>query len=232
MDTENITSNLLCKGTAWQNHGGLFMKKLFFSLCLTMLFLLLMNFRSAESAGSVQLLNGHNWTSWNHEQKLSFIAGFIAGSDWVASNSLFSESLFPDDAFRQRSKSIWEEVIGEAGNALSAPKKQSSQKYTAIDVLMYSMYDAYKKNDSYQKAIIKVSDKDIADGLNQLYRTRENLKITVSNATYLVQKKLKGASADDINILLPYLRGEKEVPLGGIIPVYNNGKFIKIIEFP
>jgi hypothetical protein len=178
-------------------------KKPFFSLCLTMLFLLLMNFRSAESAGSVRYLNGHNWTSWSHEQKLSFIGGFIAGSDWVASNSLFSEALFSNDAVRRRSKSIWEEVTGEAGNVLSAPKKQSSQKYTAIDVLMYSMYDAYKKNDSYQKAIIKVSDKDIVDGLNQLYGTRENLKITVSNATYLVQKKLKGASADDISILLP-----------------------------
>jgi hypothetical protein len=211
---------------------GLFMKKLFFLLWPIVLFLLLVNLSSAESSGSVRLLNGHNWTSWNHDQKLAFIDGFIAGSDWVASNSLFPEALFPNDGVRERSKAIWKEVTGEVGEVISTPKTQLSQNYTAIDVLLHSMYDAYKKNDSYQKAIIKVSDTDIVDGLNQLYSARENLKIIVSNATYLVQKKLKGASDDDINILLPYLRGDKEVPLGWIIPVYDNGKFIKIIEFP
>jgi hypothetical protein len=208
------------------------MKKLIFTLLPIVLFLLLVNLSSAESAGSVRLQNGHDWTSWNHDQKLAFMAGFIAGSNWVVSNSLFSESLFPNDGVRQRSKVIWAEVTDEAGKAISSPKTQLSQKYTAIDVLMYSMYDAYKKNDSYQKAIIKVSDADIVDGLNQLYSSNENLKIIVSNATYLVQKKLNGVSANDINILLPYLRGEKEVPPGWIIPVYENGKFIKIIDFP
>lgn len=208
------------------------MTKLFFSLSQIVLILLLVNLCSAESAGSVRLLNGNNWISWNHDQKLAFISGFIGGSDWVASNSLFSEALFPNDSVRKKSKAIWEEITDVANKAISSPKTQVSQKYTAIDVLMYSMYDAYKKNDSYQKAIIKVSDTDIVNGLNQLYSSNENLKIIISNATYLVQKKLKGASVDDINILLPYLRGEKEVPPGWIIPVYKNGKFIKIIEFP
>ena len=208
------------------------MKNLFFPLWQIVLFLLLVNLSSAESVSSVRLLNGYNWNSWNHDKKLAFVAGFITGSDWVASNSFFSESLFPNDIVRQKSKAIWEEVTDEAGKVISIPKTQLSQKYSAIDVMMYSMYDSYQKNDSYQKAIIMVSDTDIVKGLDQLYSTRENLKILVSNGIYLIHKKLKGTSDDDINILLPYLRGEKEVPLGWIIPVYENGKFIKIIEFP
>ena len=206
------------------------MKKLFFSLWLIVQFFLLVNLCSAESAGSIRLVNGYNWTSWNHDQKLAFIAGFVAGSDWVATNSLFPESLLPNDGLRQRSKAIWEAVTGEAKKDFSTPK---AQKYSAAEVFLYSMYDSYKKNDDYQRAIIKVSVTDMVNGLNQLYSEPKNLKILVSNATYLFHKKLKGASSDDINILLPYLRGDKEVPVGWMIPVYDkNGKLIKIIEFP
>lgn len=227
MDTGNDPPKSIQKG---KNHGELFMKRLFFSLWLIVPFLLLVNLRSAESASSIRLVNGHNWTSWSYDQKLAFISELIAGSDWVATNSLFSESLFPNDDVRRRSQAIWEEVTGEAKEDFSTSK---GPKYSAVDVLLYSMYDAYKKNGDYQRAIIKVSVTDIVNGLNRLYNVPKNLKILVSNGTYLVQKQLKGASSDDINILLPYLRGEKELPLGWIIPVHDkNGKLIKIIEFP
>ena len=85
----------------------------------------------------------------------------------------------------------------------------------------------------YNKAIIKSSNYDIAGGLNQFYSDRDNLIVAISNAIYFVQKKLTGTSIEDLNVLLPYLRGEKEIPAGWIIPIYDeNGNFIKIIEFP
>ena len=109
------------------------MKKLFFSLWLIVLFLLLVNPCSAESASSIRLVNGYNWTSWNYDQKLAFISGLIAGSDWVATNSLFSESLFPNDDVRRKSQAIWEEVTDEVKKDFSTPK---GQKYTAVDILL------------------------------------------------------------------------------------------------
>jgi len=91
------------------------MRKLPFLLGPIVLFLLLINLSSAKFAGSVRLLNGNNWTSWSHDEKLAFMGGFISDGDWVASNSLFSEALFPNEGFRQRSKALWEEATSEAG---------------------------------------------------------------------------------------------------------------------
>ena len=96
------------------------------------------------------------------------------------------------------------------------------------------MFDTYKKNDLYDRAIIKIADTEIVQGLNQFYLDQANAKVLLSDAVYLVKKKLNGASIADVNELLPYLRGEKENRLGwGIFPVYDKtGKIIRLIEFP
>ena len=128
---------------------------------------------------------------------------------------------------------MWDEVTKEVGQAISDPKTPSTQKYTAMQVLLYSMVDSYKKNDLYNRAIINFSNVDIARGLDQFYLDHQNVKVLIGNAVYLVQKKLKGVTTQEINELLPYIRGEKEIPPGWVIPVYDkNGKFIRVIEFP
>lgn len=201
----------------------------FFFLC-SILFLAAVNVSEGQS---LRILNGNDWNKWDHNNRLVFVTGFICGSDWVATNSLFPDSVFPNEIVRQRAKTIWDEVVKEGGQAISDPKTSPTKKYTSMEVLLYSMFDSYKKNDLYDKAIIKVPNTDIVRGLNQFYLDHDNVKVLISNAIYLVQKKLKGAPTEDINELLPYLRGEKEIPPGWIIPVYDkNGKFVRIIEFP
>ena len=99
--------------------------------------------------------------------------------------------------------------------------------------MAYSMFDSYKKNELYERAIIKVPTESIVSRLNQLYTDSANLKVPISGAIYLAKKITDGASKDDVNTILPYLRGDKPVPLGWIIPVYDKtGKYIKVIEFP
>ncbi len=201
-------------------------------LCSIMI-LAAVNVSQAQSVSSSRILNGNDWNIWDLEKKLSFVTGFMCGSDWVASNSLFPDSLFPNETVRQGAKVIWDQVTKEAGQAISDQKTSSAKKYNAMEVLLYSMFDSYKKNDLYNKAIIKAPNTDIVRGLNQFYLDHDNMKVLISNAIYLVQKRLKGAPTEDINELLPYLRGEKEIPPGWIIPVYDkNSKLIRIIEFP
>ncbi len=206
--------------------------KRFFFVC-SILFLAAVNISQAQPVGSLRTLTGNDWNKWHNDKKLAFVTGFMCGSDWVATNSLFPDSLFPNETVRQRAKTIWDQVTKEAGQAISDQKTSSAKKYTSMDILLYSMFDSYKKNDLYNRAIIKSPNTEIVCGLNQFYLDRENIKVLISNAIYLIQKKLKGAPTEDINKLLPYLRGEKEIPPYWIIPVYDkNGKFIRIIEFP
>jgi hypothetical protein len=206
--------------------------KTFLLLC-SILFFAAVNVSEAQPIGSLRILNGNDWNKWDHDKRLAFVAGFMCGSDWVATNSLFSDSLFPNETVRHRAKAIWDEVTNEVGQAISDPKTLSTKKYTSMEVILYSMVDSYKKNDSYNKAIIKLPNTEIVRGLNQFYLDHDNVKVLISNATYLVQKKLKGAPVEDINILLPYLRGEKEIPPGWIVPVYDKkGKFVRVVEFP
>ena len=206
--------------------------KVSFLFC-SILLLAAINTSEAQAIGPLRALNGNDWNEWDHDKRLAFVIGFMSGSNWVATNSLFPESLFPSETVRQGAKAMWDEVTKEVGQAISDPKTPSTQKYTAMQVLLYSMGDSYKKNDLYNRAIINFSNVDIARGLDQFYLDHQNVKVLIGNAVYLVQKKLKGVTTQEINELLPYIRGEKEIPPGWVIPVYDkNGKFIRVIEFP
>lgn len=155
--------------------------KSFFFVCF-ILFLAAINVREAQPIGSLRMLNGNDWNKWDHDKRLAFVAGFIYGSDWVATNSLFPDSLFPNETVRQGAKVIWDQVTKEAGQAISDRKTSSEKKYNAMEVLLYSMFDSYKKNDLYNKAIIKVPNTDIVRGLNQFYLDHDNVKVLISNA--------------------------------------------------
>lgn len=179
------------------------------------------------------MLTGKDWNQWQNDRKVVFIDGFISGSHWVASNSMFPASMFSDETVRAGAQRLWEKATADLGKAIENPKLQLPKQYTAKDIMVYGMFDSYKKNDLYERAIIKAPTETIVSSLNQLYADSANLKVPISGAIYLARKITDGASKDDVNTILPYLRGDKPVPPGWIIPVYDKtGKYIKVIEFP
>ncbi len=91
--------------------------KSFFFVCF-ILFLAAINVSEAQPIGSLRMLNGNDWNKWDHDKRLAFVAGFIYGSDWVATNSLFPDSLFPNETVRQGAKVIWDQVTKEAEKKL------------------------------------------------------------------------------------------------------------------
>ena len=181
----------------------------------------------------LEILAGRDWNQWQNDRKVVFIDGFISGSHWVASNSMFPESMFSDETVRAGAQILWEKATAEFGKAIDNPKLQLPRQYTAKDIMAYGMFDSYKKNELYERAIIKVPTETIVSRLNQLYADSANLKVPISGAVYLAKKITDGASKDDVNTILPYLRGDKPIPPGWIIPVYDKtGKYIRVIEFP
>jgi hypothetical protein len=186
-----------------------------------------------QSDAPVQILAGGDWNQWHNDKKAVFVDGFISGSHWVASNSMFPASMFSDETVRTGAQILWEKATAEFGKAIDNPKAQLPRRYTAKDIMAYAMFDGYKKNELYERTIITVPTETIVSRLNQLYADPTNLKVPISGAIYLAKKITDGVSKDDVNTILPYLRGDKPVPLGWIIPVYDKtGKYIKVIEFP
>jgi hypothetical protein len=207
---------------------GVIDMKYFYLLLLFILATLFFN-TLAIAQKSVETFNGEDWNKSNGETKIAYVTGFMSGTSWVACNSQVPESLFGDKQTFERAKKLWEIITKEVGS--QSPEKKI--KYNASDALLFTMYDGYKKNSTFAKAIIKELNTNIVLELNKFYSDQENSVILISNAIFLVYKKLRGAPEDDIQILLPYLRGEKQIPPGWIVPVYDkNGKFIKIVEFP
>lgn len=186
-----------------------------------------------QSDAHAQVLAGRDWNQWHNDKKIVFVDGFISGSHWVASNSILPVSIFPNETVRMGAQMLWEKATDESKKALANPKTQLPRQYTANDMMLYVMFDGYKKNALYERAIIKVPTQTIIGHVNQLYADSANLKVPLSGAIYLAKKITNGASKDDVNTLLPYLRGDKPAPPGWIIPVYDKaGKYIKVIEFP
>ena len=187
----------------------------------------------AQPGTPAQMLAGGDWKQWHNDKKVVFVDGFISGSHWVASNSILPVSMFPNETVRTGAQRLWEKATDEVIKAIANPKTQLPRQYTANDIMWYVRFEGYKKNTLYERAIIKVPTQTIVGHLNQLYADSANLKVPLSGAIYLAKKITDGASKDDVNTLLPYLRGDKPVPPAWIIPVYDKaGKYIKVIEFP
>ena len=184
------------------------------------------------SASTFAQATGSDWVQWEAQRKAAYIDGLISGSYWVAANSVVPASVFPNEAVRKRAETVWAEATSEFQEALSSQKPPPA-KYSATDVMLYAMFDGFKKNPLYERAMIKISTEVLVDGINSLFTDQQNRIIKVNDAAYLVRKQVEGAPKEDIQILLPYLRGEKPVPAGWIVPVRDpkTGK-VRIVEFP
>lgn len=187
---------------------------------------------AASSCGAAAEWTGSDWNGWTVERKAQFLEGFVAGSQWVASNSI-APFLVPDEKVRDYAKRLWEQSTAEFSQATQNPKNRLLPKYSAGDVTLIMMFDSYKKNPLFERAIITSPVQQVSDRLDSIFREPTNRKIPLSYAIYLAKKIIGGLASEDASVLLPYLRGEKPVPPGWIIPVYDSkGRFVKVIEFP
>lgn len=186
---------------------------------------------SSGFAQGQQTPSSTDWNQWQNNKKVAFVEGFIAGGQWVAENSMLPESFFPNEAVRSRAQQVWDRSNEQFKKALSGQAKLSPE-YTAGDLMLYAMFDGYKKNPLYERVIIKVPAKSIVSYLDHLYADSANSKVPISGAIYLANKSVVWASKEDIQILLPYLRGEKPIPPGWLIPVEDKSGKRRVVEFP
>ncbi|MBI3806518.1 MAG: hypothetical protein HY281_03240 [Nitrospirae bacterium] len=66
----------------------------------------------------LEMLAGRDWNQRQNDRKVVFIDGFISGSHWVASNSMFPASMFSDETVRAGAQILWEKATAEFGKAI------------------------------------------------------------------------------------------------------------------
>ncbi len=174
------------------------MKKLFF-----VFFFCLIIFPICANAEIPDILNysGNDWTGWEKNRKHYFISGFILGSAHVALNNLQSlEEKYDSD----QALAVYMEYI-------VPDKKKPKNVFSRNDVMLILNLIIDSQNTSLNKYLImQITNNQLVDGLDLFFSDFKNRQIKLNDAIYVVKKQIKGASPEEIEAILQYLRSDKD----------------------
>lgn len=169
-------------------------------LVLVVWFAFLPGIASADKQ-DISTMDGTDWAEWTMLQKHSFISGFIAGSAYVLRNNIQPQ----DDKYDsdKASKMFWVYWVPD--------DKKPKNTFSRNEVSLLLGNQAEGLNASlYRYAIIEITNGQLVEGLNAFYSDFKNKQIKLSDAVYVVKKQVKGASAEDIETVLQFLRADKD----------------------
>lgn len=176
------------------------MKKLLFLGALLFLFPVL-SIAEKEDVGD---FDGNNWAIWSSERKLTFLGGFLSASGYIVEES--KEGLFYSKAFglkeydAEKSSKIWDIFYDT--------EKRKKASFTRSDVALLLDSQIISRNDGVSKySIYGITTGQIFQGLNLFYEDFKNRQIKLPSAIYVIKKQITGASTEEIEALVQWLRG-------------------------
>lgn len=154
-----------------------------------------------EDAGD---LDGTTWTSWDFEEKVFYLSGFLSASWYIVEEN--KEGLFYSKAFGSTEYNA--ETSSKIWGDFSATEKKKKSSFTRSDVAILLDSQRINKNDSLSKySIYGITTGQIFQGLNLFYDDFKNRQIKLPVAIYVIKKQITGASAEEIEALVQWLRG-------------------------
>jgi hypothetical protein len=187
------------------NPGYQAMKQLFLTIFIVILFC-----TSAFAAKtSLSDLDGADWQGWDEGKKINFLSGFLLGSSYVIKQN---EPTMSTDDGSQRFDDMRKRL---AAGAVEKKKKRGKATVSTTatfgkeDVILWGHYRAsmiQKGLADYAVYDIKIGQ--LSQGMDEFYKDPKNTKIRISDAVYVVKKQIRGASPEDLERVLQYLRGE------------------------
>jgi hypothetical protein len=176
---------------------------------------------------SITSENGITWMSWSPAYKVSYINGFLAGVGYVAKEGSQSAKYSKNDGFTyddDKAMNDWRAYISKNSN-------YKGRKYSRKEVsLLIDFIVRMNNRELYEFNIFKITVGQLAEGVDALYADYKNRQIFISDAIYVVQKQIQGASPDEIEVLCQWLRGGKVDTMKRFF-VDSNGRD-KFISFP
>ena len=156
-------------------------RKTIFCVCLIML---LARFGYGEKPLGDD--DGNDWKELEKIEKTMSSAGFIIGSNYVVGENTCEDMLFINELTTESGKKVSEFSQGLA----------ESEKIRNTILQRFSLCN--------------ITVGQIVEGLDILYKDFKNRGIKISDAIYVVKRQIEGASPDDIEKILIYLRSGKE----------------------
>lgn len=158
-------------------------------------------FSYAEIKQELSKMDGTDWAEWQPIQKYSFISGFMAGAHYVLTNN--TQDI--DDNFdREKASNVF---ISYFLPDAKKPKNSYSRKEVAL-LLGNQTNDTNISLSRY--AIFQITNGQLVEGLNAFYGDFKNKQIKITDAVYVVKKQIKGASDEETEAVLQFLRADKD----------------------
>jgi hypothetical protein len=172
------------------------------SVILALIFCFLL-FSVAFSADKQEIssMDGTDWTEWTLLQKHSFVSGFISGAHYVLRNNTQRQ----DDKYDsdKASKVFVAYILPDE----KKPKNTFSR--TEVGLLLDNQTEGLNTG-LYRYAIFEITNGQLVEGLNAFYGDFKNKQVKLWDAIYVVKKQIKGASTEEIEAVLQFLRADRD----------------------
>jgi hypothetical protein len=149
----------------------------------------------------LSIIDGNDWRAWEAYQKYSFISGFLAGTEYVVENNLQSQDEKYDS---NKASDIYISYI-------VPDEKKPKNHFTRYEVLVLLGSVKEQFNSSlFQYTVQGITNGQIVDGLDLFYADFKNRQIKLKDAIYAVKKQIQGATPEENEAVLLYLRTGKD----------------------
>src|SRR5512136_201104 len=153
----------------------------------------------AEKA-NISELNGNDWKSLSHANKTAFTLGVISSANYVAKQNISYTPIIPEHEYDTKKA-----IALFSGFEKSRLRKANTYSKKEVDL----MREHNRRTGNYllrRYSIFSITNIQLYEGLEKLYNDSKNTNILLNEAVYLVRKQLQGASDEEIQAILPWLR--------------------------
>jgi hypothetical protein len=145
---------------------------------------------------------GPEWQGWTAEKKFNFLTGFLLGSSYIIKNN---EPFIPKEAHVKQ----FDDMRKRLSLRPDKKKKAVQNTFTRDEVILWGHYRASMiQNGLAGFGVYEITVSQLAQRLDELYQDSRNAKITIADAIHTVKLQFEGASREDVEKRLQYLRGD------------------------
>jgi hypothetical protein len=155
----------------------------------------------AEPPRYVETLDGSDWSEWPVQRKYNYITGFLSGIGYVTGKNTEEVDVKYD---------------GEKGlevfiSYMSPDEKNRKNTFSRVEIAQLLGFNITTKNKTLDRYnIVEISNSQLVAGLDALYADFKNKRLKIHDTIYVVTKQIKGASPEEIEAVLQFLRSDRD----------------------
>ena len=175
-----------------------------------------------RAAKTITDMDGTDWNNFNELNKAMYVCGYVSSALYVVIDSYITP---PKDYDRDKGFQLMFR-ISDGGI-----KKENTVFSKEDIILMMNHISAINNDRVRQYGLFQITIGQIVSGLDVLYKDFRNVRISISDAIYVVKKQIEGLSNEDTETILLYLRGGKK-DFDILFIKDKEGKIVRWLSFP